>query len=165
MIESRNAAKIGMTTFQIINLAMRCFSMMNENLRLCVCWISMLALGVGLAASFAGESTKAPAARLSDQVDDYHGVKVADPFRWLEDVDSAETRSWIEAENRLTNAFLEQIPARPKLRQRLTELWDYEKYGVARFWLYTNLAACLSSTSVVESPADCGGAFIAVCNT
>ena len=53
-----------------------------------------------------------PVARKSDQVDDYHGVKVADPYRWLEDLDSAETRAWVEAENKLTFGFLESIPTR-----------------------------------------------------
>jgi prolyl oligopeptidase len=73
---------------------------------------------------------KYPVARKSDQVDDYHGVKVADPYRWLEDLDSSETRSWVEAENNLSFAFLEAIPARAAIKDRLTKLWNYEKYGV-----------------------------------
>jgi len=73
---------------------------------------------------------KYPVARKSDQVDDYHGVRVADPYRWLEDLDSAETRSWVEAENNLSFAFLEGIPARSSIKDRLTKLWNYEKYGV-----------------------------------
>ena len=71
-----------------------------------------------------------PVARKSDQVDDYHGVKVADPYRWLEDLDSEETRTWVEAENKLSFAFLEAIPARASIKERLTKLWNYEKYGV-----------------------------------
>ncbi len=70
-----------------------------------------------------------PNARKADQVDDYHGTKVADPYRWLEDPDSAETRAWIEAENKLTFSFLEKIPERAKIEERLTKLWNYEKYG------------------------------------
>ena len=70
-----------------------------------------------------------PPARKSDQVDDYHGVKVADPYRWLEDLDSEETRAWVEAENKLSFAYLEAIPARTVLKDRLTKLWNYEKYG------------------------------------
>ena len=73
---------------------------------------------------------KYPAARRSDQVDDYHGTKVPDPYRWLEDPDSPETRAWIEAENKLTFSVLETIPQREAIRRRLTELWNYEKYGV-----------------------------------
>src|SRR5689334_18553293 len=71
-----------------------------------------------------------PVARKGDQVDNYHGVKVADPYRWLEDLDSAETRSWVEAENKLTFAFLESIPQRTAIKDRLTKLWNYEKYGI-----------------------------------
>jgi len=71
-----------------------------------------------------------PPARKSNQVDDYHGVKVADPYRWLEDLDSAETRQWVEAENKLTFAFLNAIPQREAIRERLTRLWNFEKYGV-----------------------------------
>ena len=71
-----------------------------------------------------------PPARKSDQIDVYHGVKVADPYRWLEDLDSEETRQWVEAENKLTFAFLSSIPQRAAIRERLTKLWNYEKYGV-----------------------------------
>ena len=71
-----------------------------------------------------------PVARKSDQVDNYHGVKIADPYRWLEDLDSEETRKWVEAQNKLSFGFLEAIPARAALKDRLTKLWNYEKYGV-----------------------------------
>src|SRR5262245_34948235 len=70
-----------------------------------------------------------PAAKKVDQVDDYHGVKIADPYRWLENPDSPETRAWIEAQNKLTFEFLDRIPERAKIRERLTKLWNYEKYG------------------------------------
>ena len=70
-----------------------------------------------------------PAARKSDVVDDYHGTRVPDPYRWLEDPDSPESRAWIEAQNRLTAAYLADIPARATIRQRLTKLWNYPKYG------------------------------------
>lgn len=73
---------------------------------------------------------KYPPTRKADQVDDYHGVKVADPYRWLEDLDSEATRRWVEAQNKLTFGFLNQIPSRQKLEDRLTTLWNYEKYGV-----------------------------------
>jgi prolyl oligopeptidase len=76
------------------------------------------------------QTNRYPVARKSDQVDDYHGMKVADPYRWLEDLDSAETRQWVEAENNLTFAYLNAIPQRAAIRERLTKLWNYEKYGV-----------------------------------
>ena len=71
-----------------------------------------------------------PAPPTSDQTDDYHGTRVADPYRRLEDPDSAPTRAWIEAENILTFAYLEQIPAREKIRARLKELLNYERFSV-----------------------------------
>src|SRR5438552_13591857 len=71
-----------------------------------------------------------PDARESDQVDDYHGTKVADPYRWLEDPDSTESRAWIEAENKITFDFLGTIPEREAIKSRLTELWNYERFGI-----------------------------------
>jgi prolyl oligopeptidase len=69
-----------------------------------------------------------PQAKRGDQVDDYHGTKVADPYRWLEDTDSAETHAWVEAENKLTFGYLEQLPYRQAIRDRLTKLWNYERF-------------------------------------
>ncbi|HEU4437096.1 MAG TPA: S9 family peptidase, partial [candidate division Zixibacteria bacterium] len=63
-------------------------------------------------------------------VDDYHGTKVADPYRWLEDADSPETMDWVEAENQLTRQYIDAIPAREKIKMRLTKLLDYPKYSL-----------------------------------
>ncbi|MDZ8070343.1 MAG: prolyl oligopeptidase family serine peptidase [Nostoc sp. DedQUE08] len=71
-----------------------------------------------------------PTSHKSNQADNYHGTSVADPYRWLEDPDSEETRTWIEAQNQVTFGYLSEIPAREKIKQRLTKLWDYEKYGI-----------------------------------
>src|SRR6476469_3042474 len=72
-----------------------------------------------------------PKTKKVDQVDDYHGRKVEDPYRWLEDDvrTSKEVADWVAAENKVTNAFLESIPERDKIKKRLTELWNYEKFG------------------------------------
>ena len=70
-----------------------------------------------------------PATRKADVVDDYHGTKVADPYRWLEDDLSAETAAWVEAQNKVTQGYLGQIPERKAIESRLTKLWDYEKFG------------------------------------
>ncbi|MCI0486232.1 MAG: prolyl oligopeptidase family serine peptidase [Blastocatellia bacterium] len=77
----------------------------------------------------AGEKLVYPVTKKLEQYDDYHGTKVADPYRWLEDADSAETRAWVEAQNKVTFAYLDRIPARPRIKERLTKLWNYEKYG------------------------------------
>src|SRR5947209_17752115 len=63
-----------------------------------------------------------PVARKGDQVDDYHGTKVADPYRWMENPDSAETRAWVEAENKVTFSYLEQIPFRQAIKDRMNKL-------------------------------------------
>ena len=89
-----------------------------------------LLTGMFTSAAPAGAQTlQYPAARKSDVVDDYHGTRVPDPYRWLEDPDSPESRAWIEAQNRLTAAYLAEIPARRAIRERLTKLWNYPKYG------------------------------------
>lgn len=84
-----------------------------------------------------------PPTRAADVVDDYHGTKVPDPYRWLEDVDSPETAAWVEAQNRLTFGYLEQIAERASIRRRLTALWDYPKYGApfkkgGRYFFFKN---------------------------
>lgn len=71
-----------------------------------------------------------PATNRGDQIDEFHGTKVADPYRWLEDANSAETAAWVEAQNAVTMPFLAALPARERMKTRLTELWNYEKRGV-----------------------------------
>jgi prolyl oligopeptidase len=71
-----------------------------------------------------------PESRRVDHVDEYQGVRVEDPYRWLEDLDSDETHQWIEAQNRVTASWLGTIPERAAIRDRLTELWNYERYGL-----------------------------------
>lgn len=73
-----------------------------------------------------------PKPKKVDVVDDYHGTKVADPYRWLEDLDSSDTKAWVEAENKVTFAYLNSIAARDRIKKRLTSLWDYEKFGLPK---------------------------------
>jgi len=63
-------------------------------------------------------------------MDDYHGTKVADPYRWLEDDNAPDTKAWVTAQNRVTFSYLDQIPERAKLRERLMKLWNFERYGI-----------------------------------
>jgi len=69
-------------------------------------------------------------ARRDDIVEDYHGTKVADPYRWLENPASADTLAWVEAQNAITSQYISAIPARAKIQARMTALWDYPKYSV-----------------------------------
>ena len=89
--------------------------------------------------------------------DTYFGVEVEDPYRWLEDDKSAETAEWVKAQNQLTFDYLAQLPSREKINSRLTELWDYPKYGVpykeaGRYFFSKNNG--LQNQSVIYTTAD-----------
>jgi prolyl oligopeptidase len=113
-------------------------------------WLIPVSLGVLAAAGMeplsAGEPRLTyPETRRVDHVDEYHGTKVPDPYRWLEDDvrKSKDVADWVAAENKVTNAFLESIPQREAIRKRLTELWNYEKFGApfkegGRYYYYHN---------------------------
>jgi prolyl oligopeptidase len=68
-----------------------------------------------------------PQTKKTNQIDDYFGTKVSDPYRWLEDDNSAETKAWVDEENKITFSYLEKIPFRENVKKRLTQLWNYEK--------------------------------------
>ena len=70
-----------------------------------------------------------PEARRGDRVDDYFGAGVADPYRWMEDLDGDELKTWVDAQNALSGPYLENLPEREALRARLTELWNYERHS------------------------------------
>ncbi|MGZ4037533.1 MAG: hypothetical protein ACXVPQ_06870, partial [Bacteroidia bacterium] len=95
------------------------------------------------------------------QTDDYFGTKVEDPYRWLEDDNSAETKAWVKEENAATNAYLEKIPYREKIKKRLTEMWNFGKESAPfkkgdRFFWYKNDG--LQNQNVLYSQKDtcCG---------
>jgi prolyl oligopeptidase len=101
--------------------------------------ISMF-LSVGI---FAQTKIEYPKTRKVEQNDEYHGTKIADPYRWLEDDNSAETKAWVESQNKVTNAYLATIPERETIKKRLTELWNYEKYSApfkegGKYFYYKN---------------------------
>jgi prolyl oligopeptidase len=88
-------------------------------------------------------SSRYPVTRTTNQVDVYHGVSVPDPYRWLEDDNSPETKAWVEAQNKVTFDYLGKIPQRDAIRQQLTKLWNYERYGVpfkegGRYFFFKN---------------------------
>src|SRR3954469_13993459 len=88
-----------------------------------------LSLCVVLAMTTAEMQIRYPETRKADQVDDYFGRKVADPYRWLEDDNSPETAAWVEAQNKVTFDYLAKTPRREPLKARLTTLWNFERYG------------------------------------
>jgi prolyl oligopeptidase len=84
-----------------------------------------------------------PKAAKDNTVDEYFGTRVADPYRWLENDTSEATARWVEAENKVTNAYLAKIPFRDKLLKRLKQVADYEKIGTpfkrhGRYYIYRN---------------------------
>ncbi|MCA9188674.1 MAG: hypothetical protein KDA99_23775, partial [Planctomycetales bacterium] len=72
-----------------------------------------------------------PQTERTDQVDDYHGTTVADPYRWLEqDIrESTAVREWAEQQNEITRTYLDQLPERAPIHARLTQLWNHERYS------------------------------------
>ncbi len=97
-------------------------------------WLTRFAAFTTIAASLAGcvhtsPRLTYPVARTTNQMDHYDGVAVPDPYRWLEDDNGPETKAWVAAENQVTFAFLDRIPQRTAIRERLTKLWNYERYG------------------------------------
>ncbi len=94
-------------------------------------------------ATMSVKQLKYPITREDDIVEDYHGTQISDPYRWLEDDNSAETKAWVKEQNKVTFGYLQQLPGRTYLKNRLTTLWDYEKYGTpfkegGRYYYFKN---------------------------
>ena len=90
-----------------------------------------------------GQPFSYPATKKVEHTDDYFGTKVSDPYRWLEDEKSAETAAWVKEENKITFDYLDKIPFRSKLKDRLTTLWNFQKRSVPfkggnNYYMYMN---------------------------
>ena len=90
---------------------------------------SLLILSALLSASTFAQTMSAPPTRKSDHVDTYHGVRVADPYRWLEDDNSEETKAWVKAQNAVTDKYLASLPQREPVKKLYKELFNFEKFG------------------------------------
>ena len=94
-----------------------------------------------MSATTFAQSLSYPATRKSEVADDYHGTSIADPYRWLEDDNSDETKAWVKAQNAVTFDYLKSIPQRDSIKERLTKLWNYERVGLpakhGSRWFYT----------------------------
>ena len=105
-------------------------------------WIVFASLFVTAALATTGQPLSYPTATPADVSSDYHGVKVPDPYRWMEDIDSPATRSWVEAEDKLSRGYLEALPGRADIAARLKQIWNFERWGAptrhGRYWFYTH---------------------------
>jgi prolyl oligopeptidase len=106
--------------------------MSNSYLACCIVAVTLSAMVSGAVAnaSLPAQPLVYPDTRKTDQVDTYHGTVVADPYRWLEDDNSAETKAWVKAQNAVTDKFLEAMPQRLPVRKIYTELYNFERYGL-----------------------------------
>lgn len=95
-----------------------------------VCILLLVVMIVGGCDTTNGERLRYPMTAKVDTVDNYFGVQVPDPYRWLEDDHSEATREWVDAQNKVTQHYLSSIPYRTKISQRLTEVWNYPRMGV-----------------------------------
>ncbi len=98
-----------------------------------------------------------PPTKKGDVKDTYFGTVVNDPYRWLEDDNSPETAEWVKTQNELTFSYLNKLPYREQIRKRLTELWDYQKFGTpfkeaGKYFFYKNNG--LQNQSVLYTTSD-----------
>jgi prolyl oligopeptidase len=121
--------------------------------------VGVLVSGAVLAAQ--GSPRTYPSPRKGDVVDNYFGTRVADPYRWMEDLNSPELKKWVEAENAVTFKYLDELPMRDALKKRITELWNYPKvsapYYRGRHWFYSRNSG-LQRQSVVFTRETLNGA-------
>ncbi len=120
----------------------------------------LLACGMITANTF-GQKSKLtyPITKKDNTVDTYFGVKVADPYRWLENDTTKETAGWVKAQNKVTSSYLEKIPFRNKLKERLTNLTNYEKIGApfkknGKYYFYKNDGLQNQSVLYVQNTLD-----------
>ena len=103
---------------------------MNPRLPLALSVLCLTLVPMPQAEGLQNENIVYPATRKGDVIEVLHGHTIPDPYRWLEDPNTPETAAWVEAQNKVTFAYLEKIEKRGAIRERLTKLWNYERYGV-----------------------------------
>jgi prolyl oligopeptidase len=112
--------------------------------------------------AFAAAAMAYPAAARSDHVDQYHGIAVADPYRWMEDIDSAQTQAWVQAQGKISRDYLAALPHRDEIARRLKEVWNFERwnaperYGANWFYTHNDGLQNQSVLFVTSDPADKG---------
>jgi prolyl oligopeptidase len=104
--------------------------------------LSLLCGAACLLTAVAAAAPPYPPAMRGGQITDYHGVQIADPYRWMEDLDSPQTRAWVQAEAKLTEDYLAAIPDRGNIARQLRSIWNYERWTApehhGKYWFYTH---------------------------
>jgi len=119
----------------------------------------LVSLFATVALATTGHPLSYPAATRDPVITDYHGVKVPDPYRWMEDIDSPATRAWVEAEGKLSHDYLDAIPGREAIVERLRQIWNFERWSSpehhGHYWFYTHNDG-LQNQSVIFATTDPG---------
>jgi prolyl oligopeptidase len=102
----------------------------NVSASIVIVCLSLAALCASAAPETQTKALTYPTPPRSNQTDDYHGTRVSDPYRPFEDLNAPATKRWVEAQNKLSQPYLEGIPARERIKARMTQLWNYERYEV-----------------------------------
>jgi prolyl oligopeptidase len=123
--------------------------------------VVLVSLFATVALATTGHPLSYPAASRDNVIADYHGVKVPDPYRWMENIDSPDTRKWVEAEGKLSREYLDAIPGRDAIVERLRKIWNFERWSAperhGRYWFYTHNDG-LQNQSVIFATTDPGAA-------
>lgn len=123
--------------------------------------VVLVSLFATVALATTGHPLSYPAASRDKVTADYHGVKVPDPYRWMEDIDSPATRAWVEAEDKLSRNYLDAIPGRAAIEERLRKVWNFERWSApehhGRYWFYTHNDG-LQNQSVIFATTEPGTA-------
>jgi prolyl oligopeptidase len=118
-----------------------------------------VAFALAIPGPSAAQRLSYPTTPMGDVLDDYFGLKVSDPYRWLEATDSAPTAEWIAAQNAVTLGYLSRLAMRDSLRERISELWNFDRVGVpfreaGQLWFTRNTGLQKQSVLYREGPSD-----------
>ncbi len=92
-------------------------------------WFACALIAGAVARTAVAGSIDYPETKKGEVIDTVHGIKIPDPYRWLEDDNAEDTKAWVKAQNDVTFGYLDKIPERDAIKKRLTELWNYERFG------------------------------------
>ena len=138
----------------------KCYKQIVKVVAICAALVAVayfFGYGIGKTSKNMFRDIEYPKTAREGVVDNYHGVDVADPYRWLEDDMSERTAEWVKAQNEVTVGYLNSLPQREAIRERLTELWNYPSQGAPAKrgeWYYISRNSGLQNQSVLYRKRD-----------